>query len=250
MTTATRRVRAATRRVEKKSEVLARTIVADILARRLQPGTTLPPEAAMLRDYDVGRTTLREALRILEVQGMLGIRPGPGGGPVVAEPSSRSYARTSSLFFQASGVRLIDVMEARLAVEPMLARRAAENRDPVAAQRLRQVAERFESTSANGSDFGDAAKAMHLAITDMAGNPVLGLFCRALDDLVAERMERFAYPARKRPLAVARQVAICRAVLRGNAAAAERLMREHMQDYNQCAAEGRGGGIKSVVSWG
>jgi hypothetical protein len=39
-------------------------------------------------------------------------------------------------------------------------------------------------------------------------------------------------------------------VLRGNAAAAERLMREHMQDYNQCAAEGRGGGIKSVVSWG
>src|SRR5581483_8404116 len=98
------------RRTEKKSEGLARRILADVLQRRLPPGTVLPSEAEMLRQYDVGRTTLREALRILEVQGLLTIRPGPGGGPVIAAAGSRGYARASSLYFQAGGVRLLDVL--------------------------------------------------------------------------------------------------------------------------------------------
>jgi DNA-binding FadR family transcriptional regulator len=239
------------RRNEKKSEVLARQILRDVLGRRLRPGTMLAPEAVMLGHYDVGRTTLREALRILEVQGILTIRPGPGGGPVIAEGGSRGYARTSSLFFQVGRVRLLDVMEARGEMEPVIARLAAENRDPRALDRLRQAVALLENgAAASTAQFNEAGRVFLEAVADAAGQPVLSLFCRALDDVVSCRMTRFSLPPGKRSESLARQAAIGRAILRGNASAAERLMREHIVDHNRCAAEGRSGGVKSVVSWG
>jgi len=239
------------RRSEKKSEALARQILRDVVSRRLQPGTMLASEAAMLEDYEVGRTTLREALRILEVQGILGIRPGPGGGPIVAEAGSRGYARTSSLFFQATGVRLLDVMDARLVLEPVIARLAAERRNGAPDAALQAAVEQLvDGERLSAARFAAATRAFHDAVTKLAGQPVLALFGRALDDVVTERTTRFAYPAHKRGEAAARLVSIGRAVLRGNASAAERLMRDHMRDYNRCTAEGRGGGVKSVVAWG
>jgi DNA-binding FadR family transcriptional regulator len=239
------------RRGEKKSEVLARQILHDVLARRLRPGAMLTPEATMLQEYEVGRTTLREALRILEVQGILAIRPGPGGGPVIAEAGSRGYARTSSLFFQATGMRLLDVMEARLVLEPVMARLAAENRDERRSAVLRQAVEQLEAAERlSAAGFAAATRAFHEAVNHLACLPVLALFGHALDDVVTERLSRSAYPASKRGDAAARLAAIGRAILRGNAAAAERLMREHMREYNRFTAESRGGGVKSVVAWG
>jgi DNA-binding FadR family transcriptional regulator len=239
------------RRSEKKSEVLARQILRDVLARRLQPGTMLPSEASMVQDYEVGRTTLREALRILEVQGILGIRPGPGGGPIVSEAGSRSYARTSSLFFQAGGVRLLDVMEARMVLEPVMARLAAEQRNGTTDPALREAVEQLAAGERlSAARFAAATRAFHDAVAALAGQAVLALFCRALDDVVSERTSRFAYPAHKRDVAAARLVTVGKAILRGNAAAAERLMREHMDEHNRCTAEARGGGVKSVVAWG
>ena len=61
-----------------------------LMSESLEIGEML--KAAMLDRYGVGRPTLREALRILEVHGLLVIRAGPGGGPVVTAASSRDYA--------------------------------------------------------------------------------------------------------------------------------------------------------------
>jgi DNA-binding FadR family transcriptional regulator len=249
---ATRQQTATPRRSEKKSKAVARQIVDDVLSRGLRPGTVLASEAAMLRDYAVGRPTLREALRILEVHGMLEIRPGPGGGPILAGAGSRGYARTSSLFFQMSGVRLLDVMDARLTVEPMMARLAAErcHRDEQAADGFRRLLGELQHTVLSSrTAFAQTSRAFHAAVAALAGSPALSLFCRALDDVFTERMERFVYPARRRADGAARQAAIGKAILRGNAAAAERLMREHMLEYNQRAVEARSGGVRSVVAW-
>jgi DNA-binding FadR family transcriptional regulator len=244
------RAAVASRRGEKKSEGLARRILQDILARRLRPGSMLPPEAVMLDEYGVGRTTLREALRILEVQGILTIRPGPGGGPVVAEGGSRGYARTSSLFFQAGGVRLIDVLEARRHLDPLLARLAAENRDSAEVARVEAAVAMLESGDTGAAAYREASRRLLEALAAMAGQPVLSLFCRALDEVASERMQRLAFPASRRGEAAAQLAAVGRAVIRGNGAAAERLMREHMADHNRCASESRNGGVRSVVAWG
>src|SRR3954469_3261027 len=78
-----RPVREATRRAAKTSELVALDIVRDIVARRLKPGDRLPREAELVEQYGVSRTSLREALRLLEVQGLISIRPGPGMGTLV-----------------------------------------------------------------------------------------------------------------------------------------------------------------------
>lgn len=240
----------AARRGEKKSEALARRILHDILSRRLRPGSMLPPEASMLDEYDVGRTTLREALRILEVQGVLTIRPGPGGGPMVADAGSRGYARTSSLFFQAGGVRIIDVLEARRLLEPVMARLAAENRDAAGIARMEEAVAMLDGAGSGASAFKVASRSFLDAVADLAGQPVLSLFCRALDEVVSDRMARLAFPAGRRAGAAAQLAAVGRAIIRGNPQAAERLMREHMADHNRCATESRNGGVRSVVAWG
>src|SRR6516165_7115435 len=64
----------------KRSEMLAQEIVEEIIAKGLNPGDLLPPEAEMLSHYGVGRASLREALRLLESQGLVTLKPGPGGG--------------------------------------------------------------------------------------------------------------------------------------------------------------------------
>ena len=84
-------------RSRKTAMVIAQAIVEEISRRRFPPGSMLPPERDMLVKYDVGRGTLRESLRFLEMSGVITIKPGPGGGPVVCEPDSRDLAGSLGL---------------------------------------------------------------------------------------------------------------------------------------------------------
>src|SRR5687768_6499818 len=81
------------RRIRKTSEVVAMQIVRDIVDRGLVEGDRLPLEAAMVRQYRVSRASLREALRLLEVQGLISLRPGRGGGPAVGAADPQHLAR-------------------------------------------------------------------------------------------------------------------------------------------------------------
>ncbi|MDT5076093.1 MAG: GntR family transcriptional regulator, transcriptional repressor for pyruvate dehydrogenase complex, partial [Mycobacterium sp.] len=83
------------RRIEKISETLARDILHDILDRGLTAGARLPSEAELVASYGVGKSSLREALRLLEVNGVITIKTGPTGGPIVAESSPVEFAKMS-----------------------------------------------------------------------------------------------------------------------------------------------------------
>ena len=78
-------------RPQKTAILLAQRIVGEITDQNLAPGTLLLPEREMLQRYGVARGTLREALRFLEIQGVLTIKPGPSGGPTV---NTRTRARS------------------------------------------------------------------------------------------------------------------------------------------------------------
>ncbi|MDF2434518.1 MAG: GntR family transcriptional regulator, transcriptional repressor for pyruvate dehydrogenase complex, partial [Mucilaginibacter sp.] len=113
-------------RGEKIASRVARLIVADIVESGREPGDALAPESLMVERFGVSRASLREALRILETQGLISIKPGPGGGTSVAPVSSSDFGRMATLFFQVMHVKLGDVVEARLVIEPVMARMAAE----------------------------------------------------------------------------------------------------------------------------
>jgi hypothetical protein len=103
--------------------LVAQRIVRDIVRGRLRPGDLLPPERAMLATYETGRGTLREAL---EFQGVIALKPGPRGGPVLLDPDASHLAGTVVLLMQLRNPPLRTIVEVRAAVEPVVAGLAAE----------------------------------------------------------------------------------------------------------------------------
>jgi DNA-binding FadR family transcriptional regulator len=234
------------KRGAKVAEALAQEIVHEIVSRKLPPGTLLSSEAQMLEDYGVGRGSLREALRILEVHGLITMKPGRNGGPMVIEVRTRDYGRMSTLFFHLSGVTFRQLVEARLELEPMMARLAAQRR---AQELVGELADPESTPVEDDSAYYAATNEFHQGIAAMSGNPVLNLVSASLEDIFRDQVSGLLSPndQRKRVLKVHR--AIADAIAEGRAADAEQLMREHMQEYADWVRKGHPQIMDSVVDW-
>lgn len=248
--------RVGVRRSRKVAEVVAREILQDALRRKLPPGSRLPPESEMLATFDVGRGSLREALRILEVHGLLTIRPGPGGGPVLREVSSQNFGATSTLFFMAQGSTYRDVITARTAINPLMARLAAERiaDDPgAAAEAERRMTESIEITrgaiDAEDRDWFLAATAFYLTIADLCGNEVIAIFGRSLQDIYMAHIPAMTFAQDHRRSVVALHERIARAILRGDGRGAERMMRERSKQFSEDVAAAFPGFMDDIVNW-
>ena len=79
----------------------------------------------MLETYETGRGTLREALRLLEFQGVIALKPGPGGGPILLTPAPSHLASTLQLLMQLNQATYRSIVEVRTAMEPMTSQLAA-----------------------------------------------------------------------------------------------------------------------------
>ena len=231
------------RRAEKISDIVALEIVHDI--RGMAAGAKLPPEAVMLGRYQVGRASLREALRLLEAQGLIVLRTGPGGGPVVAPVDSRYFARMSSLYFHLTGVKYRDLVEARLVMEPVMARLAATRQDAGDRERLQQF---VDSVEAGRNSVPRELRNFHGLLSGMSGNPVLDLMGRSLQDLPPGGFEGLICPPEGRFQQT--HAAIATAVIGGDEEGAEDLMHDHMTDLVRSTAENDTGALEKVMKWG
>ena len=108
------------RRTLKRSEQVARDILRLTRVRGIAPGSSLPTEASMIAQYGTSRGTLREALRILEVYGLITIKPGRTGGPRLAEVDASDFGRSATFYYASSGATLRDLADSRLIVEKEL----------------------------------------------------------------------------------------------------------------------------------
>src|SRR4051812_26751694 len=181
-------------RMPKTGEVVADRLRRRIVRGELHIGERLPPEDELTAVFDIARTTLREALRILESQGLLEIRRGRTGGPVVTMPRIGSLAEGLAVTLQLQGTTAGDLDTARQLIEPRLAGRLAESHtdDDVAA--LRAAVDRAAAAAAasDRTAFGVAALGMHEAIIDLAGNTTLATISGLLHALVARYYVRSA----------------------------------------------------------
>jgi GntR family transcriptional regulator, transcriptional repressor for pyruvate dehydrogenase complex len=238
-------------RPAKKSEVLARDILARIGEEGLGPGDPLPPEAVMVEHYGVGRASLREALRILEVNGLLVIKAGPGGGPIVAPVTSRDFGRMATMFYQRTGATMADLMDTRVVLESMMARLAAQQRNPEGLERLRALVDETRAHPPTADDeFLRVVNSFHDLVAGISGNPVLDLICRSLGDIHAARVPNALTPRPRRPDLLAEHDAIARAILAGNANKAERLMRTHMEQFRDLLRRGHAAMMDEIMNWG
>jgi DNA-binding FadR family transcriptional regulator len=169
-------MRLSSRRPMKRSEVIARDLVEYIVDARLPPGATLPREKDMVEQLGVGRTTLREALRILETRGVLTIRSGPGGGPVVRHPQPGDLMESLLLILQFQRATLAEVMDARVWLEPYAARMAATRISPQEIERLKEINAEMEALVETDEDIYDPNQRFHSVISGATGNVVIEIF--------------------------------------------------------------------------
>jgi DNA-binding FadR family transcriptional regulator len=114
--------------VPKASDVLAERLREFILSNGLAEGTPLPTERELVAQSGLSRASVREALRVLETEGLVVTKAGRNGGSLVRRPGRESIARSLALFVRSHGVRFEALLEAREAIEPAAARLAALHR--------------------------------------------------------------------------------------------------------------------------
>ena len=238
-------LRRARKRPEKLSDAVAREIVRDI--RTLAPGSMLPPESIMIQEYEVGRSSLREALRILEFNGLIVMRPGPGGGPMIAQLDSRSFAKMESLHLHLRGARYRDVIEARLVMEPTMARLAAARQDKDVLEELGRYVESPVPESDN--EYLHRSTDFHALVSGMSTNPVLDLVGRSLKDLYTDRIESLVFPPDTRARVDEDHRRIARLIMSGDASQAELEMRIHMEEFLANSASKYPGILDEIVDW-
>lgn len=230
------------RRSLKTSEIIAREIVRDIAERGLQPGAALPHETTMMAQYGVGRASIREALRILEAQGLIFLKPGRNGGPVLAQTGPEQLGNFLTLFLRLSGATYGDLADFMITVSPHLAELAAENPD------REKVSQALTVTSRNPcglvdrtSSDDDPNHGPHAMINRLSGNPVLTMFADAVDAVFASHSLAMTSGEDFLDIAEVEHRAIADAVVAGKPAEARRLMAEHIQhiiDYNRAKVPG------------
>ena len=212
----------------KRAQSLVFDIVRGIAGAGLEPGDRLPSQAEMVRRFGIGATPLREALRMLELVGLVSLRPGPGASPVVEAANAEHLAALVAAFLCLGGVTYGQLLEAWAATEPLLAEAAALNPNRLAvATELRRFAQEPESDEPVPPPH---AIEFHDAVARCAGNPALSLVLQVISYVVAD-----LYWSSTEALPPGRAVRhdhheIAEAILAGDARRARQAMEDHARD--------------------
>lgn len=181
----------------KRALVLAREIVGDIEANAHGPGDRLPQEEEMLARYEVARATLREALRFLELQGVIHLQAGRGGGPVVARPQAANFASSMALILQFMDTDLAALLELRESIAPAVAAGAAKHATIADLAALQDCLSRLERER-DTPQFEETNRRFHDLLGWASGNPTFGLLVSALHLLTRNMSETLGYSPQER----------------------------------------------------
>lgn len=220
-------------KVPKSSDVLAERLKTEILGDAFHPGASLPTERELVSSTGLSRGSVREALRILEAQGLVNTRPGRYGGTTVTQPTDSHLAGHINLFAKGRSVPLMALIEVRLALEPWVAFLAAQRRTEEDLVTLRGIAERLEG-SAEGEieTFLIENVRWHDALAAASHNDLLRALASPVGVLMfeASHIENFA-TAEVRHRVIRAHRRILDAIETGDAAAARRRVERDVQAY-------------------
>jgi DNA-binding FadR family transcriptional regulator len=183
-------------RAPKTAELIATLYRRRIVRGELRPGDTLPSEQQLMAQFGVSRPTLREAIRVLEMESLLRMRRGSHGGALVTAPDPRVAARAVGVLLQLRRVSLRDIHEARMMIEPTAARKIAESAEtrPV----LERLRERNEAARLNVRDFREfphCSWSFHKALVEGTRNETLTVLWQTIADIIELQLaSRYSRP--------------------------------------------------------
>jgi DNA-binding FadR family transcriptional regulator len=169
-------------------------IAADLRHRiavgELAEGSALPREVDLRARYGgVARTVLREAMRILESEGLLVVRRGARGGAVVHRPTTARAAGYVGLLLQTRATPFADFVEARTVLEPAVAALAAVHRTEADLAALEAQVAREETEFARPGAYARSAVGFHALVARATGSPTLATLTELLNALLVRAAE-------------------------------------------------------------
>jgi len=220
-----------TRRWKRKaSELVAEDIANHIIAEDIPEGTILSSEKDMIESYGVGRNTVREALRLLEARGVITIKTGPGGGPVVRRPRLDDLSESLTLILQFANASLADVLKARETLEPVLTQLAAKDINNEQLDELEQTIHTMRDNIDDHNVFLEQNRIFHNLITHASGSIVLRVFVDTLVSLAGGGAINIRHSERRRNAVIAAHQQIIDALRKHDGEAAASSMRSHLSE--------------------
>src|SRR6201993_3510390 len=224
--------------VPKASDVLARELRERILSGELVEGIALPPERELVKQAQMSRATVREALRILEVQNLVRVKTGRAGGAFVQRPTTKSMANSVSMLIRGRRIKLVDLMETREALEPFCAELAARNRADEDLAELDRANEAIADPEADLEQFLRSNLDWHVGVAVASHHELLTGFMIALSQAIYVGTENAAFVNTEvRAVTTKAHRAITTAIRDRDATAAGRRMRRHVHSYADALAE-------------
>jgi GntR family transcriptional repressor for pyruvate dehydrogenase complex len=155
-------------------ESVVQQIEAAIYAGEYQPGDFLPPERALVEDFGVGRSTVREALRILESMGLVRTQPGSRSGPEVCGSVTPGLTRMLRGAVRLEEIPPVEILQYRIIAGAAANRLAARLRTDEHLERMGAAIEAMQ-VAADAAAFAAADDTFHAVVRDAAGNRLLGI---------------------------------------------------------------------------
>ncbi len=202
-----------------------------LILKKLHPGDKLPPERELAEMFSVSRSSIRDAIRSLELMGL--VEPRQGAGTVVCEMSASSLFNPASTVPVRQRELISELLDFRIMIEPPLAARAATNAGPEEIAELEEILRRQEDKVHRGEITVEEDSEFHYNIAMASGNSVVLKVLDVLMDLLRETRERSLQMDGRSQRSLAGHKRILAAIKRHDASAAEAAMRHHIEDVEE-----------------
>ncbi|MCW2650139.1 MAG: GntR family transcriptional regulator, transcriptional repressor for pyruvate dehydrogenase complex [Mycobacterium sp.] len=223
------------------AEIVADELRRQIIDGELSDGDLLPRQEVLVEEFNVSLVSLREALRILETEGLVSVRRGNRGGAVVHAPAKASAAYMLGLLLQSDYVRLADLGMALEELEPICAALAAQRPDRADAliPELNRINDSMAAHIDDGERFTQIGREFHDEVVRGCGNHTMIAVVGSLETLWSSHLQQWAqqttargaYPTlRQRHTALNTHVRLTQAIDAGDADRARRQASRHLAD--------------------
>lgn len=167
------------------AEIVASSLREDILSGRLKEGDSLPRQEHLFTQFRVSPPALREAMRILETEGLISVRRGNVGGAVVHLPTNQRIARMISMVLQTQQTTLSDVSGALLHLEPVCAALCAdrEDRAETVVPALRATIKAQHEVLDDVAQYTALARQFHETLVNQCGNETMIVIIGSLETI-------------------------------------------------------------------
>jgi GntR family transcriptional regulator, transcriptional repressor for pyruvate dehydrogenase complex len=202
-----------------------------LILEKLKPGDKLPSERELAEMLQVSRSSIRDAIRDLELMGL--VEPRQGAGTIVRERSAQPAVNPFSNALKRRRELVSELLDFRKMLEPPLASRAATHASPDEILEMEEILQRQEGRLSRGETAIAEDAEFHYSIALASGNSVVLKVIDILMDLLRDTRERSLQVPGRQEKSLAGHRRILRAIKRRDAEAAKSAMRRHIEDVEE-----------------